>query len=76
VQSSTHRCFSDKEYQRAGIELTEDIKDCDILFGIKEVPVSDLAEDKTYLFFSHTRKKQAHNQKLLQTILQKKNHSY
>jgi alanine dehydrogenase len=72
VQSSTHRCFSDKEYQRAGIELTEDIKDCDILFGIKEVPVSDLAEDKTYLFFSHTRKKQAHNQKLLQTILQKK----
>ncbi len=72
VQSSTHRCFSDKEYQRAGIELTEDIKDCDILFGIKEVPVSDLAENKTYLFFSHTRKKQAHNQKLLQTILQKK----
>jgi alanine dehydrogenase len=72
VQSSPHRCFSDKEYQRAGIELVEDLKDCDILFGIKEVPVDDLLHNKTYLFFSHTRKKQPHNQKLLQTILQKK----
>jgi saccharopine dehydrogenase (NAD+, L-lysine forming) len=72
VQSSSHRCFSDKEYQRAGIEVVEDLKNCDILFGIKEVPVAELLEDKTYLFFSHTRKKQLHNQKLLQTILEKK----
>jgi alanine dehydrogenase len=72
VQSSPHRCFSDKEYQRAGIEVVEDLKDCDILLGIKEVPVDDLLRGKTYLFFSHTRKKQSHNQKLLQTILQKK----
>jgi saccharopine dehydrogenase (NAD+, L-lysine forming) len=72
VQSSTHRCFSDKEYQRSGIEVVEDLKDCDILFGIKEVPVDHLLDNKTYLFFSHTRKKQLHNQKLLQTILQKK----
>jgi len=72
VQSSTHRCFSDKEYQRSGIEVVADLKDCDILFGIKEVPVDHLLDNKTYLFFSHTRKKQLHNQKLLQTILQKK----
>jgi hypothetical protein len=71
VQSSNHRCFSDKEYDRAGIEVTEDLKDCDILLGIKEVPLNNLLTDKTYLFFSHTRKKQAHNQKLLQTIIQK-----
>lgn len=71
VQSSNHRCFSDKEYDCAGIEVTEDLKDCDILLGIKEVPLNNLLADKTYLFFSHTRKKQAHNQKLLQTIIQK-----
>lgn len=71
VQSSGHRCFLDKEYERAGIEVVEDLRDCDILFGIKEVPVSSLLEGKTYLFFSHTRKKQAHNQKLLQTIIKK-----
>jgi saccharopine dehydrogenase (NAD+, L-lysine forming) len=72
VQSSSHRCFSDKEFERAGIEVVEDVKDCDMLLGIKEVPVNDLIEGKTYLFFSHTRKKQAHNQKLLQSIIEKK----
>jgi alanine dehydrogenase len=72
VQSSNHRCFSDKEFERAGIKVVDDLKECDILFGIKEVPVADLLANKTYLFFSHTRKKQMHNQKLLQTIIGKK----
>lgn len=72
VQSSNHRCYSDKEYQRAGIEVVEDVSSCSILFGIKEVPVDSLLEKKTYLFFSHTRKKQKHNQKLLQAIVEKK----
>lgn len=71
VQASPHRCFADKEYERAGIEVTDDLKHCDILFGIKEVPISELLENKTYLFFSHTRKKQHHNQKLLQTIIER-----
>ena len=72
VQSSPHRCFSDKEYQRAGIQVVDYLQDCDIIFGIKEVPVPELLDNKTYLFFSHTRKKQLHNQKLLQTIVEKK----
>lgn len=72
VQSSEHRCFSDKEFERSGTEVVEDLKGCDILLGIKEVPVDSLLENKTYLFFSHTRKKQAQNQKLLQSILEKK----
>jgi saccharopine dehydrogenase (NAD+, L-lysine forming) len=72
VQSSASRCYSDEEYRRAGITVTEDISDCDILMGIKEVPYSSLVPNKTYLFFSHTIKKQAHNQRLMQTVLQKK----
>jgi alanine dehydrogenase len=72
AQSSVTRCFSDREYQMAGVEVKEDISDCDILFGIKEVPVSDLIANKTYLFFSHTRKKQAKNQPLLRAILDKR----
>ncbi|MBI5858595.1 MAG: alanine dehydrogenase [Sphingobacteriales bacterium] len=71
VQSSLVRCFSDREYLLAGAEVRDDISECDILLGIKEVPVSQLIPDKTYLFFSHTKKKQPHNQKLLQTILEK-----
>ncbi|HEY6502970.1 MAG TPA: NAD(P)-dependent oxidoreductase [Chitinophagaceae bacterium] len=72
VQSSAARCFSDKEYQSAGAEVKEDLSDCDLLFGIKEVPVAELIPGKTYLFFSHTKKKQPHNRQLLQAIIDKK----
>ena len=71
VQQSAKRCFSDTEYRRAGIEVTSDISHCDVMLGIKEVPVADLVAGKTYLFFSHTKKKQPYNQKLLQAILEK-----
>lgn len=71
AQSSPIRCFSDREYAMAGVEIKDDLSDCDILFGIKEVPVEQLIANKTYLFFSHTRKKQPKNKKLLQTILKK-----
>lgn len=72
AQSSTNRCFSDKEYQSAGVEVKDDISDCDILLGIKEVPVAQLIPGKTYLFFSHTKKKQPHNKSLLRAILDNK----
>lgn len=72
AQSSQGRCFSDREYQAAGVEVKEDISDCEILLGIKEVPVRELVPGKTYLFFSHTKKKQPQNQQLLRTILDKK----
>lgn len=70
-QPSPHRCFTDQEYKSLGIAVEEDVSTCDILMGIKEVPVPALLDGKTYVFFSHTLKKQAHNQTLLQTILQR-----
>lgn len=72
VQSSHVRCFSDEEYREKGILVHEDISDCDVLLGVKEVPISDLLPGKIFFFFSHTIKKQEFNRKLLQTILQKK----
>ncbi|MBZ4190535.1 NAD(P)-dependent oxidoreductase [Niabella beijingensis] len=72
AQPSPTRCYKDEEYERAGITLSEDISSCDILLGIKEVLVNALIEGKTYLFFSHTKKKQPHNQQLLQAVLEKK----
>lgn len=71
VQSSPDRCFSDREYSSAGVKVQSDVTECDILLGIKEVPIDQLIPNKTYLFFSHTKKKQAFNRKLLQTILKK-----
>jgi alanine dehydrogenase len=71
VQSSPTRCFTDAEYKAAGITITNNLEDCDVLLGIKEVPADMLIPGKTYLFFSHTKKKQPHNQQLLQAILSK-----
>lgn len=71
-EASEIRCFRDEEYKALDIEMTNDIQDCDILMGIKEVPIPSLIGGKTYLFFSHTLKKQPYNRKLLQAALQKK----
>lgn len=70
AQSSSNRCFTDKEYMAAGVEVKDDITACDILLGIKEVPVDMLIPNKTYLFFSHTKKKQAYNQAMFRHIIQ------
>jgi alanine dehydrogenase len=71
VQSSAIRCFSDREYRIAGIEVAEDISQCDILLGIKEVPKENLVPGKIYLFFSHTKKQQLWNQALFREIIHK-----
>lgn len=72
VESSPDRCYTDREYRSAGIEVAEEISGSDVLFGIKEVPVDALIENKTYLFFSHTKKEQPYNQRMFRAILDKK----
>lgn len=72
VQPSAVRCFPDAAYKQAGIKLQEDLTGCQIILGIKEVPIPNLIANKTYIFFSHTLKKQPHNKGLLQSILEKK----
>jgi saccharopine dehydrogenase (NAD+, L-lysine forming) len=71
VETSPNRCYTDDEYRAAGVAITNDISDCDLLLGIKEVPIAQLIANKTYCFFSHTIKKQAYNRKLLQAVLAK-----
>ncbi|MBK7939695.1 MAG: alanine dehydrogenase [Lewinellaceae bacterium] len=72
VQPSPVRCFKNEEYTKHGVPLQEDLSDCDVLLGVKEVPSDLLIPEKTYLFFSHTMKKQTHNRRLLQAIVEKK----
>jgi alanine dehydrogenase len=71
VESSTTRCYKDIEYQREGIKVVDDITAADILLGIKEVPKTQLIPNKTYLFFSHTKKAQSFNQALFHTMMDK-----
>lgn len=72
VQPSPFRIFKDEEYLNLGIELSEDMTSCDVLFGVKEVNPDLLLAGKKYFFFSHTTKKQPHNKRLLKEALSKK----
>jgi len=71
VEPSNSRCFADADYQRAGAFITNNLSICDVLMGIKEVPVAKLISNKTYLFFSHTKKEQPHNQPLMHAMIDK-----
>jgi alanine dehydrogenase len=72
VQESEVRRISAEEYTEAGVSVVSDVSDCDVLIGVKEVNSEDLIAGKTYLFFSHTYKKQPYNAKLLAAILENK----
>ena len=71
VQKSAVRRFKNEDYSTLDIELVDNVDDCDILMGIKEVPVQELIPNKKYFFFSHTIKKQPYNRKLLVEMLNK-----
>ena len=69
VQPSGIRCFSNEEYRAAGIRMQEDVSECDILFGVKEIDMDTLLPGTVCVFFSHTAKKQPYNRALLQNIV-------
>ena len=71
VESSPNRCFKDREYQKEGIKVVDDISSADLLFGIKEVPKDQLIPNKKYLFFSHTKKAQTFNKALFHVMMDK-----
>ncbi|MEM6380875.1 MAG: NAD(P)-dependent oxidoreductase [Bacteroidota bacterium] len=71
VEPSPIRIFEDIEYKNKGIEVASKMEGCDVLLGVKEVPISALIPNKKYFFFSHTIKKQPYNRNLLRAILEK-----
>lgn len=70
VQPSTNRAFADLDYTHAGAVVDDDLSDCTLVLGIKEIPVEALLRNKTYLFFSHTTKGQAYNMPLLRRLME------
>ena len=71
VESSDIRIFSDDEYRKLGFEVIDDVSDCDVMIGVKEVPIENLIPNKKYFYFSHTIKKQPYNRKLLLAMLER-----
>lgn len=71
VEPSSSRCFTNDDYIKSGVTLQNNLLDCDVILGVKEVPVEKLIPNKTYFFFSHTRKKQPYNKKLMKALIAK-----
>ncbi|RMF61017.1 MAG: hypothetical protein D6748_02705 [Calditrichaeota bacterium] len=72
VEPSPQRVFTEEEYQKRGAEISEDLRECNIIFGVKEIPIPDLEPEQTYCFFSHTIKAQPYNMPMLKKILELK----
>ncbi len=71
VQASDIRAFSDDEYRAEGVRVVDNVKDCEVLFGIKEAKIESLIPNKRYFFFGHIAKMQEYNRPLLQAFMQK-----
>jgi alpha-aminoadipic semialdehyde synthase len=69
VLHSQKRIFSDEEYLNAGCKIVNQLDETPIIFGVKEIPLQDLRENKVYIFFSHVIKGQPYNMPLLQKMI-------
>jgi saccharopine dehydrogenase (NAD+, L-lysine forming) len=69
IQKSPHRCIPDGEYSALGLKVADNIEECAVFLGIKEVNKDTLIPNKTYFFFSHTIKGQPQNREMLQKIV-------
>ena len=72
VQPSDFRSYSDEEYEYLGIPLKEDLSNCDILMGVKEVDKRTFIPGKTYLFFAHVAKRQPYNREMFAEMVNNK----
>lgn len=72
IEPNQRRIFREDEYRAAGAEITADLSDCNVIFGVKEIPLPDLHPDQTYCFFSHTIKAQPHNMPMLKHITEQR----
>ncbi|MCB2198290.1 hypothetical protein KQI63_02735 [bacterium] len=71
VEPSASRVYDDSDFEKAGATIKLGLDACDLIVGIKEVPIKRLVEGKPHLFFSHTIKGQSYNMGLLAEVLHK-----
>lgn len=78
VQSSTPdnspypRIFTDDEYRAAGALVQDDLSECGVILGIKEIPIPHIAPEKVHMYFTHTIKGQRYNMAMLRYLLDNK----
>ena len=72
VEKSDKRIFEDDIYQQAGATLVDTLEDCNVILGVKEMPIDFFEQNKTYVFFSHVIKGQPYNMPMLKEMMNKK----
>jgi len=70
LQPSLIRIFSDEEYLNVGAKIQEDLSQCPVVFGVKEMPSHFFSPNKTCIFFSHVIKGQSYNMPMLKRMLE------
>lgn len=70
VQTSPKRVFTDQEYIKAGARIADNLGDCSVILGVKEMPVDFFEPAKTYVFFSHVIKGQSYNMPMLKRMME------
>lgn len=72
VERSSRRTFPDTVFAEAGARLTDDVRDCGIVLGIKEMPKDYFRPGGAYVFFSHTIKGQPYNMDMLRSLVERR----
>lgn len=72
VETSKRRVFKDEEFISVGAKIHKDLKKCDVIFGVKEMPIHYFEPKKTYVFFSHVIKGQKSNMPMLKRMMELK----
>ena len=70
VQESSKRIYTAEEYVAAGARIVPDMHECDIVFGVKEIPEKWFIPGQTYMFFSHVIKGQPYNMPMLRKMME------
>ena len=58
VEPASKRAYPDIEYKNAGAEIKPCGPECDVILGVKQIPIDSLVPNSTSVFFSHTIKAQ------------------
>jgi saccharopine dehydrogenase (NAD+, L-lysine-forming) len=69
LQPFEKRAFSDDEYKKAGALINEDLSDCSVVFGIKEMDLDIFLPEKAFMCFHHVIKGQESNMPMLKHIM-------
>jgi alpha-aminoadipic semialdehyde synthase len=72
VERFARRTFADAEYTAIEASLVDDVRDCGLVLGIKEMPHGYFRPGGAYMMFSHTIKGQPYNMPMLQELVDKR----